>query len=104
MKKVLFLTIAACLLAVSCGPSKHAVHVEMRHPSKSGIDLAGKIVSVVYFENDDVVATDFCEAMAKDFRLRSDYSCGSSGIFRLFHGAKRVLPMQQLQIPCGMFD
>ena len=87
MKKVLFLTIAACLLAVSCGPSKHAVHVEMRHPSKSGIDLAGKIVSVVYLENDDVVATDFCEAMADGFAysLEEDYGTGSGsiGIYRM---------------------
>ena len=46
----------------------------------------------------------FCEEMAKDSEPCSDYRCGSSGIFRLFPGAKRVLPMQQLQIPCGMFD
>ena len=46
MKK--FLIISFFLAAVSCGPSRHAIHVEMRHPSKSGLELGGKIVSVVY--------------------------------------------------------
>ena len=47
MKKLLSILSLAILL-VSCGPSRHAIPVEMRHPSKSGIELAGKIVSVVY--------------------------------------------------------
>lgn len=87
MKKVLVAVFSIAMLAVSCGPSKHAVHVEMRHPSKSGVELAGKVVSVVYLENDDVVASDFCEAMADGFAyaLEEDYGTGngSIGIYRM---------------------
>ncbi len=85
MKKVLILALLAC--AVSCGPVKHAVNVEMRHPSKVGIDLAGKNVSVVYIENDDKVATEFCGSMADGFAyaLEQDYGAasGSFGVYRM---------------------
>lgn len=87
MKRFLLPAIAACLMAVSCGPMKHAIHVEMRHPSKAGVDLAGKVVSVVYLENDDAVADDFSEAMADGFAysLEEDYATGngSIGIYRM---------------------
>lgn len=87
MKKVLLPLLAVCLSIVSCGPIKHAVHVEMRHPSKTGIDLTGKNVSVVYLENEDVIATDFNEAMADGFAyaLEADYGMesGSIGIYRM---------------------
>lgn len=87
MKRILAFTIAAVGLAVSCGPSKHAIQVEMRHPSKTGIDLAGKNVSVVYLENDDQVSTDFGESMADGFAytLEQDFGTGNSsiGIYRM---------------------
>ncbi len=85
MKRISVLAILA--LAVSCGPSKHAVQIEMRHPSKAGVDLAGKTVSVVYLENDNVTATDFNESMADGFAytLEEDYGTGSGsiGIYRM---------------------
>ncbi len=87
MKRFLIPAILACALVVSCGPTKHAIHVEMRHPSKSGVNLAGKTVSVVYLENDDEVATDFNESMADGFAysLEQDYGTGdgSIGIYRM---------------------
>ena len=67
MKRFLFPLILSLAVMVSCGPSRHAVHVEMRYPSKSGLELAGKIVSVVYLENEDVNATSFTEGMADGF-------------------------------------
>lgn len=86
MRKVLIQALA-CILAVSCGPSKHAIHVEMRHPSKSGVELAGKNISVVYLENDDHTATEFNESMADGFAyaLEQDYGTGegSIGIYRM---------------------
>ncbi len=89
MKKILIpallATAAACFIA--CGPTKHAIHVEMRHPSKAGIELAGKNVSVVYLENDNRTATEFCESMADGFAyaLEQDYGTGdgSIGIYRM---------------------
>ena len=35
------------LVAVSCGPARHVVNVEMRYPSKSGLELAGKTISIL---------------------------------------------------------
>ncbi len=85
MKKVLVLALLVC--AVSCSPSKHAIHVEMRHPSKVGVELAGKNISVVYLENDDRIATDFNESMADGFAytLEEEYGTGSGsiGIYRM---------------------
>lgn len=87
MKRILALCIAAVGIAVSCGPSKHAIHIEMRHPSKTGVDLVGKNISVVYLENDDQISTDFGESMADGFAytLEQDYGTGNSsiGIFRM---------------------
>lgn len=87
MKKILFMAFMACFLAVSCGPSKHAILVEMRHPSKSGIELAGKSISVVYLENGDGVAEEFSRSLADGFAytLENEYGTGegSVGIYRM---------------------
>jgi hypothetical protein len=85
MKRVPALMTAAFML-LACGPSKHAVHVEMRHPSKSGVDLSGKNISVVYLENDNHISTAFSESMADGFAytLEQDYGAGSNiGIYRM---------------------
>lgn len=80
-----FLTLA--IVAVSCGPSRHAMHLEMRYPSKSGLELAGKTLSVVYLENDDEQCNQFNESMADAFAyaLEKDYGTGegSIGIYRM---------------------
>ncbi len=87
MKKILVPVLLAGILAVSCGPSKHAIHVEMRHPSKAGVELAGKNVSVVYLENDNAIATGFNESMADGFAytLEQEYGMtnGNIGIYRM---------------------
>lgn len=78
---------AACLLAVSCGPSKHTMQIEMRYPSKSGADLTGKLVSVVYLEGDDPRASAFNEQIAAGlaYGVEQDYQLeeGSIGIYRM---------------------
>lgn len=88
MKKFL-IAFSVALIAISCGPSRHSIHVEMRHPSKSGINLDGKVVSVVYLENDDQMASSFAEGLADGFAyaLEQDYSTGdgSVGIYRMMH-------------------
>ena len=87
MRKIVVAIAAVCLCIASCAPMKHAVHVEMRHPSKSGVDLAGKDVSVVYLETDNTVANAFSEGMADAFAytLEQDYGTGegSVGIYRM---------------------
>lgn len=73
---------ALALIVCSCGPSRHAVQVEMRYPSKSGVDLVGKIVSVVYAADRDSVASKFNGAMAEGFAhaLEQDYETGDGSI------------------------
>ena len=87
MKRILIPALAAILMTVSCGPSKHAVHVEMRHPSRSGVEVFGKNVSVVYLENNDNTARAFCQSMADGFAytLEQDmgYPDGTIGIYRM---------------------
>lgn len=70
------------LSVLSCGPSKHAVHVEMRHPSKAGVDLAGKSLSVVYLEDGNKEKAAFGEAMADGFAyaLEQDYATGEGSV------------------------
>ena len=87
MRRFLIPLLAFVLLAASCGPSRHAIHLEMRYPSKSGIDLTGKMVSVVYLENDNEEGNLFNGAMADAFAyaLEKDYGTGegSIGIYRM---------------------
>ena len=87
MRRFLIPLLSVVLMVVSCGPSRHAIHLEMRYPSKSGLDLAGKVISVVYMENDDEQGNQFNEGMADAFAyaLEKDYGTGegSIGIYRM---------------------
>lgn len=75
------------MVVLSCAPSRHAIHVEMRYPSKSGIDLADKAVSVVYIENSDSINNHLLKGIADGFAysLEQEYSTGegSVGIYSL---------------------
>ena len=67
MKQILYIIVLAFIVA-SCGPSRHAIHVEMRHPSKAGIEFAGKNVAVVHLENDNPFSnslSDTCEMLGE---------------------------------------
>lgn len=87
MKKTLILFSVLMMLLVSCGPSKHVMHVDMRYPSKAGIDLGGKIPSVVYIETSNAIATTFTAGMAASFAasLEKDLGMeeGSVGVYRM---------------------
>lgn len=67
---------------VSCGPSRHAIPVEKRYPSRSGIDLAGKILSVIYTESGDDVADKFSNTMSNSFAeaLENEYGTGKGSV------------------------
>lgn len=86
MKRILYI-IAVALMAASCGPSRHAIHVEMRHPSKSGIEFSGKIVAVVHLENDNPFSNALSEGIADGlaYAMEQDYGTGegSVGIYRM---------------------
>ena len=82
MKLLKVLVVIAAFVAVSCGPSRHSIHVEMRYPSKAGIELAGKTVSVVFLENQDDTATEFSNSMADGFAyaLEEEYGTGEGSV------------------------
>lgn len=87
MKKTIILLSVLLAAIVSCGPSKHVMHVDMRYPSKAGVDLGGKIPSVVYLETDDASASAFNAGMAASFAasLERDLGTGegSIGVYRM---------------------
>lgn len=87
MRRIYTLLFLVMLFMSSCSPLKHAIHVEMRYPSKSGIELAGKIISVVYLSQDDQIADTFSASMAEGLAtvLEKDYGTGegSVGIYSL---------------------
>ncbi len=91
MKRVVIYLLSLLALMTSCGPVRYAVNVEMRYPSKAGIDLAGKVVSVVFLENEDSLALAFNNGMAESFAytLEADYGTGegSIGVYRMRPGA-----------------
>lgn len=82
MKLLQVLVLSAAFMAVSCGPSRHSIHVEMRYPSKAGIDLAGKTVSVVFLENQDESAVEFSRCMTDGFAyaLEEEYGTGEGSV------------------------
>ena len=81
MRKLLTLILMA-LSVLSCGPTRHAIHVEMRNPSKSGLELGGKNITVAYSLNGDQVADSFNLHMAKTFAelLEKDYFTGEGSV------------------------
>ena len=91
MIRRLIALLAFAVLLISCGPSRYAVHVEMRHPSKSGVDLAGRIVSVVYYSSNDSTENKAAESIAKGFAgvIEADNSTGegSVGVYSVDRGA-----------------
>lgn len=86
---VAILTFAAAL--VSCGPSRHAIQIEMRHPSRSGMDLTGKTVSIVYYSGENPSDNQVVENIAAGFAeaLETDNGTGegSVGVYSIDRGA-----------------
>lgn len=85
LKPFLYLTLL--LGAAACGPSKYTMHLEMRQPSKAGVDLSGKNVSVVYLEDGRSLQDGFNANMAEGFAasIEKDLGTGegSVGVYRM---------------------
>ena len=77
----------ALVMLSSCGPSRHAIYVEMRQPSKSGIEFAGKNIAVVHLDNGNTLGSPLSEGIADGlaYALEQDYGTGegSVGIYRM---------------------
>ncbi|MBR5015883.1 MAG: hypothetical protein IKX52_03605, partial [Clostridia bacterium] len=67
--------IAAALLAAACSPQIYPMHLELRQPSKSGLDLSRKSMSIVYMDStlpaDTLFGRTAASALARN--LESDY-------------------------------
>ena len=82
MKRIYSLLVLFAIFFTSCSPIRHAIHVEMRYPSKSGVELAGKIISVVYVSEGDTLADVFNSSLVSGFaaELEEDYGTGEGSI------------------------
>lgn len=68
MKLSKFITILSGLfILISCGPSRYMMDVETRQVSRSGVDLVGKNISVIYGQNGQLREDTFLEGMAEGF-------------------------------------
>lgn len=74
----LAIMVSAALAAVSCGPVSSTLGVEMRQPSRSGLDLAGKSFSVAYLDDGATGDSTFIASVAEGFAqsLESEYFSG----------------------------
>ena len=81
MRRILSVVIATVMIA-SCGPSRHAIHVEMRHASKSGVELAGKNISTVYYKGEELLENQLIDSIAAGFArvLEEDYQTGKGSV------------------------
>lgn len=52
-KSLSLLALVLGMAFVSCSPSAYVLNLESRRPSESGLDLAGKSLSVIYLESPD---------------------------------------------------
>ena len=77
------------LALASCAPQAFVVTPEMRTPSKSGLNLAGKSMAVVYLTGDEKRVNEFNSSIAEGFatRLEDDYFGGDQeiGLFKMGH-------------------
>ena len=71
----------AALALAACSPQTLTLHVDMRHPSKSGIDLNRKSMSIVYMDNgqaDTTFSNGVASSLARS--LEEDYFSGNEAI------------------------
>lgn len=62
----------------SCAPQAFTMNIEMRHPSKSGLDLNNKSIAVAYLDSGNSQDSIFNHSVAEGFsrQLESDYFGG----------------------------
>ena len=74
--------IAAALLVAACSPQIYPMRLELRQPSKSGLDLSRKSMSIVYMDSvlpaDTLFGRTAASALARN--LESDYFGGEEQI------------------------
>jgi len=81
MKRI-FIIFAALALLASCSPETFTMNIEMRYPSRSGIDLTRKSMAVVAVDSGDASDTTFMSGVAEGFasRMETEYFGGKHAI------------------------
>ncbi|MDE6870737.1 MAG: hypothetical protein K2O58_02820 [Bacteroidales bacterium] len=86
-KSILGMLLPALAAAVSCSPSTFNLGIEMRGPSRSGLSLGNKNLSVVYVDNGNYGDSLFLASVSEGFAqtLEKDYFGGNEvvGIYRV---------------------
>ena len=74
MKRTILSWLSGVLLlgVVSCSPQAFSLAVDLRQPSRSGLDLAGKSFAVVYLQNGDEKVGQFNTNFANGFAEKLD--------------------------------
>ena len=94
----------AALALAACSPQTLTLNVDMRHPSKSGIDLGRKSMSVVYMD-DAQADTTFSNGVASSLArsLEEDYFAGREaiGVYKIPVDSVSLELMHNLVIDSG---
>ena len=94
----------AALALAACSPQTLTLNVDMRHPSKSGIDLGRKTMSIVYMD-DGAVDTTFSNGVASSLArsLEEDYFAGQEaiGVYKIPVDSVSLDLMHRLVIDTG---
>ena len=92
----------AALALAACSPQTLTLNVDMRHPSKSGIDLSRKTMSVVYMDTaDSTFSNGVASSLARS--LEEDYFAGREaiGVYKIPEDSVSLDLMHRLVIDTG---
>ena len=94
----------AALALAACSPQTLTLSVDMRHPSKSGLDLAKKTMSIVYMDDekpDTTFSNGVASALARS--LEEDYFGGNEaiGVYKIPTDSVSLDLMHRLVIDTG---
>ena len=94
----------AALALAACSPQTLTLSVDMRHPSKSGLDLAKKTMSIVYMDNaspDTTFSNGVASSLARS--LEEDYFGGNEaiGVYKIPTDSVSLDLMHRLVIDTG---
>ena len=92
----------AALALAACSPQTLTLNVDMRHPSKSGIDLGRKTMSVVYMDSaDSTFSNGVASSLARS--LEEDYFAGREaiGVYKIPADSVSLDLMHRLVIDTG---
>lgn len=78
MRNLYCLFLPLALAAVSCSPLTFSLHLDMRAPSQSGLDLSNKNISVMYIDNGNKTDSLFLSGVSEAFAqsVERDYFSG----------------------------